>query len=87
MQARAIHGVAFVILPFPVSQRVVRRRRGRQGDQNSGPRKKSRDLASARRGAAVQRAEGTERVRVHARDEETGKGEGGREKEGKKPRR
>lgn len=35
------------------------------------------------RGAAVQRAEGTERVRVHARDEETGKvGEGeGRKRE------
>lgn len=82
MQARAIHGVAFVILPFPVSQRVVRRRRGRQGDQNSGPRKKSRPDQRA----AVQRAEGTERVRVHARDEETvkgdeGEGEGERGKE------
>jgi len=33
MQARAIHSVAFVSLPLPVSQRVVRRKRERQGNQ------------------------------------------------------
>lgn len=53
MQARAIHGVAFVILPLPVSRRVVRRRRGKQGNQNFGPRKK---IQPAVRRAARERA-------------------------------
>lgn len=66
MQARAIHGVAFVILPLPVSRRVVRKRRGKQGNQNFGPRKESQP------DQRCSELQGNKRVRVRIRDEERG---------------
>lgn len=78
MQPCAIHGVAFVILPLPVSQRVVRRRRGRQGNQNFGPCKKSQpdQRSKLARGR-------NERVRVPCKGQRNGEKWRRREKEGK----